>query len=119
MTSITFNNDKDRENFIISMALTGLRNEVKYNHIVCHPSKGTTVKTLARYFTGLKKTRKAAYKQLVDAGIYNLLDKKKRRLLNTDLYQAADGSLMRPEKFLSINKGRTLSSFAAPGLENY
>ena len=26
------------------------------------------------------------------------------------LYQAADGSLMRPEKFLSINKGRTLSS---------
>jgi hypothetical protein len=76
MTSITFNNDKDRENFIISMALTGLRNEVKYNHIVCHPSKGTTVKTLARYFTGLKKTRKAAYKQLVDAGIYDLLDKK-------------------------------------------
>ena len=55
MTSITFNNDKDRENFIISMALTGLRNEVKYKHIVCHPSKGTTVKTLARYFTGLKK----------------------------------------------------------------
>jgi hypothetical protein len=26
------------------------------------------------------------------------------------LYQAADGSLMRPEKFLNINKGRTLSS---------
>jgi hypothetical protein len=26
------------------------------------------------------------------------------------LYQAADGSLMRPETFLSINKGRTLSS---------
>jgi hypothetical protein len=76
MTSITFNNDKDRENFIITVALTGLRNEVKYKHIVCHPSKGTTVKTLARYFTGLKKTRKAAYKQLVDAGIYDLLDKK-------------------------------------------
>ena len=26
------------------------------------------------------------------------------------LYQAADGSLMRPEKFLNINKGKTLSS---------
>ena len=26
------------------------------------------------------------------------------------LYQAADGSLMRPEKFLGINKGRTLNS---------
>jgi hypothetical protein len=26
------------------------------------------------------------------------------------LYQAADGSLMRPEKFLNINKGRTLNS---------
>jgi hypothetical protein len=26
------------------------------------------------------------------------------------LYQAADGSLMRPESFLNINKGRTLSS---------
>jgi len=26
------------------------------------------------------------------------------------LYQAADGSLMRPEKFLNINKGRTLSA---------
>jgi len=26
------------------------------------------------------------------------------------LYQAADGSIMRPENFLNINKGRTLSS---------
>jgi hypothetical protein len=28
----------------------------------------------------------------------------------TFLYQAADGSIMRPESFLNINKGRTLSS---------
>ena len=27
----------------------------------------------------------------------------------TFLYQAADGSIMRPESFLNINKGRTLS----------
>jgi hypothetical protein len=26
------------------------------------------------------------------------------------LYQAADGSVMRPENFLNINRGRTLSS---------
>ena len=26
------------------------------------------------------------------------------------LYRAADGSIMRPESFLNINKGRTLSS---------
>ena len=26
------------------------------------------------------------------------------------LYQAADGSIMRPESFLNINKGRTLSA---------
>jgi len=26
------------------------------------------------------------------------------------LYQAADGSIMRPESFLNINKGRTLSN---------
>jgi hypothetical protein len=28
----------------------------------------------------------------------------------TFLYKAADGQLMRPESFLNINKGRTLSS---------
>ena len=28
----------------------------------------------------------------------------------TFLYKSADGSLMRPESFLNINKGRTLSS---------
>lgn len=74
MTSITFNNDEERANFQITMALTMLRDEVKSGLIVCDPRKGTTVKTLARYFPGLKKTRKAAYKQLVEAGIYEHLD---------------------------------------------
>ena len=54
-----------------------LRNEVKYNTISCSPRKGTTVKTLRRYWPNLKKTRKAAYKQLVDAGIYEILDAQK------------------------------------------
>ena len=74
MTTITFNNDEERANFQITMALTMLRDEVKSGLIVCDPRKGTTVKTLARYFPGLKKTRKAAYKQLVEAGIYAHLD---------------------------------------------
>ena len=74
MTMITFNNDEERKNFQISMALTALRGEVKSGLIVCNPAKGTTVRTLARYFPGLKKTRKGAYKQLVDAGVYAQLD---------------------------------------------
>jgi hypothetical protein len=41
---------------------------------MCNPSKGSTVRTLARHFIGLKRTKKGAYKQLVDAGIYKLLE---------------------------------------------
>ena len=77
MTSITFHSDEDRQNFQLVMVLTLLRNEVKYNTISCSPRKGTTVKTLRRYWPDLKKTRKAAYKQLVEAGIYEQLDKNK------------------------------------------
>ena len=75
--TITFHSDEDRQNFQLVMVLTMLRNEVKYNTISCSPRKGTTVKTLRRYWPNLKKTRKAAYKQLVDAGIYEQLDKAK------------------------------------------
>jgi len=71
MTTITFRNDEDRRNFQITMALTALRSEVQSGLIVCDPRKGTTVKTLRRFWPGLKKTRKAAYKQLVDAGVYH------------------------------------------------
>ena len=74
---ITLNNDEERKNFQITMALTMLRSEVRSGLISCDPRKGTTVKTLARYFEGLKKTRKGAYKQLVDAGVYAQLDEKK------------------------------------------
>ena len=71
---ITFRNDGDRANFQITMALTMLRNEVRFGLLACDPRKGTTVRTLRRYWPDLKKTRKAAYKQLVDAGIYEQLD---------------------------------------------
>ena len=74
MTTITFNNDEERANFQITMALTMLRQEVKSGLKVCDPRKASTVRTLSRYFPGLKKTRKAAYKQLVEAGIYEHLD---------------------------------------------
>ena len=76
MTSITFRNDEDRANFHITMALTMLLNEVRSGLIACDPRKGTTVRTLRRYWPDLKKTRKGAYKQLVEAGIYEQLDKK-------------------------------------------
>ena len=73
---ITFKDDNDRANFQIAMTLTMLRSEVRSGLIACHPSKGTTLRTLSRYFDGLKKTRKAAYKQLVEAGVYETLDAK-------------------------------------------
>ena len=74
MTMITFNNQEERINFQIAMCLQMLKSEVETGHIMCSPSKGSTVRTLARYFIGLKKTKKGAYKQLVDAGIYKLLE---------------------------------------------
>ena len=76
---ITFNNDFERIDFQIFMALTMLRSEVRGGMIMCDPRKGTTVRTLARYFKGLKKTRKGAYKQLVDAGVYTQLDQLKEK----------------------------------------
>jgi len=74
--AIVFHNDEDRKNFQLTMVLTMLRQEVKSGFIACSPRKGTTVRTLRRYWPGLKKTRKAAYKQLVEAGIYERLDAK-------------------------------------------
>lgn len=77
MTTITFKDDVDRANFQITIALTMLRHEVKHNTRVCSPRKASTLDCLRRYWPDLKKTRKAAYKQLVEAGIYEELDKKK------------------------------------------
>jgi len=77
MTTITFKTDEDRKNFQITMALTYLRHEVKSGLRVCDPRKASTLACLRRYWPDLKKTRKAAYKQLVEAGIYEHLDKAK------------------------------------------
>ena len=77
MTSITFNNDDERQGFQIYMALTILRQEVKSGLLACNPRKASTLRTLARYFPGLKKTRKAAYKQLLEAGMYEQIDAQK------------------------------------------
>ena len=51
MTMITFNNQEERINFQIAMCLQMLKSEVETGHIMCSPSKGSTVRTLARYFT--------------------------------------------------------------------
>ena len=82
MTMLTFRNDEDRKNFQVSMALEMLRQEVRFGLIVCDPRKGTTVRTLRRYWPDLKKTRKGAYKQLVDSGIYERLDQGKKKGVN-------------------------------------
>ena len=78
MTMITFKTDDDRKNFQVKMALTMLRTEFKTGLMMCDPRKGSTIKTLSRFFQGLKKTRKGAYKQLVDNGIYAFLDSNQR-----------------------------------------
>jgi hypothetical protein len=77
-STIIFKNIDDRKNFQLKMSLMYLRSEVRSGLIMCDPRKGTTVKTLARYFTGLKKNRKSAYKQLVKAGVYKFLDSGQR-----------------------------------------
>ena len=46
----------------------------------------------------------------VHAGIQKLKILHMRPTRYSFLYKAADGSIMRPESFLNINKGRTLSS---------
>lgn len=74
MTMITFNNQEERMNFQIIMCLQMLKSEVETGMSMCNPRKGSTVRTLARYFPGLKRTKKGAYKQLVDAGIYKKLE---------------------------------------------
>ena len=77
MTSITFKDDDERQGFQIYMALTILRQEVKSGLIACNPRKASTLRTLSRYFPRLKKTRKAAYKQLLEAGMYKDIDAQK------------------------------------------
>ena len=52
---VTFKTDDDRKNFQVKMALTMLRTEVKTGLMMCDPRKGSTIKTLARFFQGLKK----------------------------------------------------------------
>ena len=52
---ITFKTDDDRKNFQVKMALTMLRTEVKTGLMMCDPRKGSTIKTVARFFQGLKK----------------------------------------------------------------
>jgi hypothetical protein len=71
---ITFNNQEERMNFQIIMCLQMLKSEVETGMIMCSRNKGSTVRTLAKYFPGLKRTKKGAYKQLVDAGIYKQLE---------------------------------------------
>ena len=70
MTTIRFENDDQRKNFQMKMALMTLQNEVQ-NTMGIRFYRGSIVNVLRRYFKDLPRTRKAAYKYLKARGYYD------------------------------------------------
>ena len=70
MTMITFENDEQRRNFQMKMALMTLQNEVQ-STMGFRFYRGSIVNVLRRYFKDLPRTRKAAYKYLKERGHYD------------------------------------------------
>ena len=69
MTTIRFENDDQRKNFQMKMALMTLQNEV-INTMGIRFYRGSIVNVLRRYFKDLPRTRKGAYKYLKERGYY-------------------------------------------------
>jgi alanine-alpha-ketoisovalerate/valine-pyruvate aminotransferase len=70
MTTIRFENDDQRRNFQMKMALMTLQNEVQ-NTMGIRFYRGSIVNVLRRYFKDLPRTRKSAYKYLKARGYYD------------------------------------------------
>jgi hypothetical protein len=70
MTTIRFENDDQRKNFQMKMALMTLQNEV-INTMGIRFYRGSIVNVLRRYFKDLPRTRKGAYKYLKERGHYD------------------------------------------------
>ncbi len=70
MTMITFENDQQRKNFRMRMALTCLEAEAN-SKLGIRMYRGSIVQVLREYFPDLPRTRKSAYKYLIKKGYYN------------------------------------------------
>ena len=70
MTTITFRNDEDRANFQFQMALMVLKQEVQ-STLGIKMYRGNILDVLKRFVPNLPRTRKSAYKFLVEKGYYN------------------------------------------------
>ena len=70
MTTITFRNDEDRKNFQFQMALVVLKQEAN-SKMGIRFSRVSIIDVLKRFIPNLPRTRKSAYKFLVEKGYYN------------------------------------------------
>ena len=70
MTTITFRNDEERGNFQFQMALMVLKQEVQ-STLGIRMYRGNILHVLKRFVPNLPRTRKLAYKFLVEKGYYN------------------------------------------------
>jgi|TARA_R100001480_G_scaffold139257_1_gene136326 hypothetical protein len=70
MTMIRFENDQQRGEFRMRMALVALQGEAtsKFGLRVCRVN---VIQVLREYFPNLPRTRKSAYKYLIKKGYYN------------------------------------------------
>ena len=69
MTMITFSNDSERENFRFHMCLQTLKAEAT-NTMGIRFYRGSIVNVLRKWFPDLPRTKKSAYKYLIEKGYY-------------------------------------------------
>ena len=70
MTIITFENDNQRENFRFQMCLQTLKAEAT-NTMGIRFYRGSIVNVLKKWFPDLPRTKKSAYKYLIEKGYYD------------------------------------------------
>ena len=70
MSLITFENDEQRKNFQLRMALNVLEQET-INTMGIRFYRGSILNVLRRYFPDLPRHRRSAYKYLKKEGYYN------------------------------------------------
>ena len=70
MTMITFENDQQRKNFRMRIALNCLEAEAN-SKLGIRMYRGSILQVLREYFPKLPRTRKSAYKYLIKKGYYN------------------------------------------------
>ena len=70
MTMIRFENDQQRSDFRMRMALVALQSEAM-SKFGLRVSRVNIIQVLREYFPDLPRTRKSAYKYLIKKGYYN------------------------------------------------